>query len=61
MLAYGLPAVCIVLLLKEAAIPIPIPGDVILLGAAARAALGQWKEFLDEIALRLQSAQYRPL
>jgi membrane protein DedA with SNARE-associated domain len=42
MLTYGLPAVFIVMLLKEAGIPIPIPGDLIMLGAAARAASGQW-------------------
>jgi membrane protein DedA with SNARE-associated domain len=42
MLAYGLPAICLVLLLKEAGVPIPIPGDVLMLGAAARAASGQW-------------------
>jgi membrane protein DedA with SNARE-associated domain len=42
MLAYGLPAICLVMLLKEAGVPIPIPGDVLMLGAAARAASGQW-------------------
>jgi membrane protein DedA with SNARE-associated domain len=42
MLAYGLPAIFLVMLLKEAGVPIPVPGDVIMLGAAARAATGQW-------------------
>ncbi len=32
MLAYGLPVIIVVMLLKEAGIPIPVPGDVIMLG-----------------------------
>src|SRR4051794_38106963 len=39
---YGLPAIFVVMLLKESGIPIPIPGDLIMLGAAARAAAGQF-------------------
>lgn len=42
MRSLGLPIVFLVMLLKEAGIPIPVPGDVIMLGAAARAASGQW-------------------
>jgi membrane protein DedA with SNARE-associated domain len=42
MLSYGLPAVFLVMLLKEAGMPIPVPGDVIMLGAAARASTGEW-------------------
>lgn len=42
MRSLGLPGVFLVMLLKEAGIPVPIPGDVIMLGAAARAATGQW-------------------
>jgi len=42
MLTYGLPAIFLVMLVKEAGLPIPIPGDVLMLGAAARAASGQW-------------------
>jgi membrane protein DedA with SNARE-associated domain len=40
--AYGLPIILLVMLLKEAGVPIPVPGDVIMLGAAARAASGEW-------------------
>lgn len=39
---YGLGAVCVVLFLKGAGIPIPIPGDVLLLGTAAQAASGRF-------------------
>ncbi len=41
--AYGLPAIFIVMLLKELGIPVPIPGDLIMLGAAAQAARGQFE------------------
>ena len=37
---YGLPAIFLVMLLKEAGVPIPVPADLIMLGAAARAAAG---------------------
>ncbi len=40
--AYGLPAIFLVMLLKETGLPIPIPADLIMLGAAARAATGQF-------------------
>jgi len=46
--SYGLLAVCVVLFLKGAGIPIPIPGDVLLLGTAAQAASGRfllWQAF----------------
>ena len=39
---YGLPAIFLVMLLKEAGAPIPIPGDLIMLGAVARAVAGQF-------------------
>lgn len=39
---YGLPAVFVIMLLKEAGVPIPIPGDLIMLGAVARAVAGQF-------------------
>jgi membrane protein DedA with SNARE-associated domain len=38
---FGLASVFVVILLKEAGIPIPVPTDVIMLGVAARAASGQ--------------------
>ena len=37
--SYGLIAVCLLMLGKAAGIPFPIPGDLILLATAARAAL----------------------
>lgn len=40
--AYGLAAVFLIMLLKELGIPIPIPSDLIMLGAAARAAAGKF-------------------
>jgi len=46
---YGLAAIFIVILAKEIGIPIPIPGDLILLTAAARAAqckLVLWQAFI---------------
>jgi membrane protein DedA with SNARE-associated domain len=42
MVSYGLPVVFLIMFLKEAGIPVPVPSDVIMLGAAARAATGQW-------------------
>lgn len=41
-MAYGLVAVFALILLKEAGVPVPVPSDVLMLGAAARAATGQW-------------------
>jgi membrane protein DedA with SNARE-associated domain len=38
---YGLAAACAVMLVKAIGVPIPIPGDVILLATAARAAEGK--------------------
>ncbi len=35
--AYGLLAVFAIMLLKEIGVPVPIPSDLIMLGAAARA------------------------
>jgi membrane protein DedA with SNARE-associated domain len=37
---YGLAAIFVIMLTKSAGVPIPIPGDVIILAAAARAAAG---------------------
>jgi membrane protein DedA with SNARE-associated domain len=47
--SYGLVAVCVVLFLKGTGIPIPIPGDVLLLGTAAQTANGRfllWQAFV---------------
>lgn len=41
MVLYGLPTVFVVLLLKEAGVPLPVPADLLMVGAAARAATGQ--------------------
>ena len=46
--AYGLAAIFAVMLLKELGVPIPIPGDVVMLAAAAQAAAGRlalWQGF----------------
>src|SRR5262245_18328095 len=46
--AYGLAAVFVVMLLKSAGVPFPIPSDVIMLATAARAAQGKlplWQAF----------------
>ncbi len=46
--AYGLIAIFAVMLLKETGIPVPIPGDLIMLGAASQAATGKfalWQAF----------------
>jgi membrane protein DedA with SNARE-associated domain len=46
---YGLAAACVLMLIKAIGIPIPIPGDVVLLGMAARAAEGKvlvWVAFV---------------
>src|SRR5215467_5821346 len=46
---YGLAAACLVMLIKAIGIPIPIPGDVVLLAMAARAAEGKvliWAAFV---------------
>ncbi len=40
--AYGLLAIFGIMLLKEIGIPVPIPSDLIMLGAAARAAQGRF-------------------
>src|SRR6266700_3496009 len=38
---YGVAAACAVMLIKAVGVPVPIPGDVILLATAARAAEGK--------------------
>jgi membrane protein DedA with SNARE-associated domain len=46
--SYGLAAVCLLILVKAAGVPVPIPGDLILLATAARAAEGKlvlWHAF----------------
>jgi membrane protein DedA with SNARE-associated domain len=46
---YGLAAAFLLMLVKAAGVPVPIPGDVILLATAARAAEGKlllWQAFL---------------
>lgn len=47
--SYGVAAACLVMLVKAGGVPIPIPGDVILLATAARAAEGKvllWLAFV---------------
>jgi membrane protein DedA with SNARE-associated domain len=47
--SYGLAAACVLMLVKASGVPIPIPGDVILLATAARAAEGKvllWVAFV---------------
>jgi membrane protein DedA with SNARE-associated domain len=39
--SYGVAAACAIMLIKAAGVPLPIPGDVILLATAARAAEGK--------------------
>lgn len=39
---YGLAAIFFIMLLKEIGVPVPIPSDLIMLGAAARAAQGKF-------------------
>src|SRR5712692_291630 len=39
--SYGLLAVFVIMLLKEIGVPVPIPADLIILGAAARAVQGR--------------------
>ncbi len=51
---YGLAAACAIMLIKAIGIPIPIPGDVILLAMAARAAEGKvllWLAFVTLLAV----------
>src|SRR4029453_14014707 len=46
---YGLAAACAIMLVKAIGVPLPIPGDVILLAMAARAAEGKvllWAAFV---------------
>jgi membrane protein DedA with SNARE-associated domain len=46
---YGLLAIFVLMLVKSAGVPIPIPGDVIMLATAARVAQGKivlWQAFL---------------
>jgi membrane protein DedA with SNARE-associated domain len=50
---YGLAAACIVMLVKAMGVPIPIPGDVILLATAARAAEGKIVLWLAFVTLLL--------
>jgi membrane protein DedA with SNARE-associated domain len=49
--SYGLAAACLVMLVKAIGVPIPVPGDVILLGIAARAADGKILLWLAFVAL----------
>jgi membrane protein DedA with SNARE-associated domain len=51
--AYGLAAACLVMLIKAVGVPIPIPGDVILLATAARAAEGKVDLWLGFVGLLL--------
>ena len=49
--AYGLLAVVGVMLLKEFGVPVPIPGDLIMLGVAGRAAQGRMSPVLAFAAI----------
>jgi membrane protein DedA with SNARE-associated domain len=51
--SYGVAAACAVMLVKAIGVPIPIPGDVILLATAARAAEGKVLFWLAFVALLL--------
>ena len=51
--SYGLAAACAVMLVKAIGVPLPVPGDVILLATAARAAEGKvllWLAFMALLA-----------
>lgn len=48
---YGLAAVFIIMLLKEIGLPIPIPSDLVMLGAAARAAEGRFSPLAVFLAI----------
>src|SRR5260370_1232540 len=54
--SYGVVAACAVMLVKAIGVPIPIPGDVILLATAARAAEGKVVLWLAFVALFLIGA-----
>lgn len=49
--AYGLMAIFVIVLLKEFGIPVPIPGDLIMLGTAVQAARGQFNPVLAFVAI----------
>src|SRR5258708_32290145 len=49
--SYGVAAACAIMLIKAAGVPVPIPGDVILLATAARAAEGKVVLWLALVAL----------
>jgi membrane protein DedA with SNARE-associated domain len=51
--SYGIAAACLIMLIKASGVPIPIPGDVILLAMAARAAEGKVLLWLAFVALLL--------
>jgi membrane-associated protein len=51
--SYGVAAACAIMLVKAAGIPIPIPGDFILLATAARAAEGKVLLWVAFVALLL--------
>ena len=51
--SYGIAAACAVMLVKAMGVPIPIPGDVILLATAARAAEGKVLLWLAFVALQV--------
>src|ERR671929_1871212 len=51
--AYGVAAACAIMLVKAIGVPVPIPGDVILLATAARAAEGKVLLWLAFVGLLL--------
>ena len=47
--AYGLAAIFVILLVKEIGVPVPIPSDLLMIGAGVQAALGAYS--LSELAV----------
>ena len=61
---YGVAAACAIMLVKAAGVPVPIPGDVILLATAARAAEGKvvlWLAFGATVQHALHDERRRRL
>lgn len=52
--AYGLLAIFVIMLLKEAGLPVPVPSDLIMITAGVQAATGGYSLF--ELALAIEAA-----
>ena len=50
---YGIAALFLLMLVKAAGLPVPIPGDLIMLAAAGRAAEGKWPLWQAFVAILL--------